>query len=130
MDATRKHDEKPFKPNGEVWTFLKENGDRYVFDAVKKGCGQEIPEEIAIGLDTQQPNLLERRKHWNDRTPEEFALPTEIWRETIERLQRYNSIKAKIENGEITNINDFITYNLDIRQFVHQVFRRVTGYYH
>lgn len=121
MDATRKHDEKPFKPNGEVWTFLKENGDRYVFDAVKKGCGQEIPEEIAIGLDTQQPNLLERRKHWNDRTPEEFALPTEIWRETIERLQRYNSIKAKIENGEITNINDFITYNLDIRQFVYDL---------
>ena len=121
MDATRKHDEKPLKPNGEVWTFLKENGDRYVFDAVKKGCGQEIPEEIAVGIDTKQPNLLERRKHWNDRTPEAFALPTEIWRETIERLQRYNSIKAKIENGEITNINDFITYNLDIRQFVYDL---------
>lgn len=121
MDATRKHNEKPFKPNGEVWTFLKENSDRYVFDAVKKGCGQEIPEEIAIGLDTKQPNLLERRKHWNDRTSEAFALPTEIWRETIERLQRYNSIKAKIENGEITNINDFITYNLDIRQFVYDL---------
>ena len=121
MDATRKHDEKPFKPNGEVWTFLKQNGDRYVFDAVKKGAGLEIPEEVAIGLDTQQPNLLERRKHWNDRTPEAFALPTEIWRETIERLQRYNSIKAKIENGEITSINDFITYNLDIRQFVYDL---------
>ena len=121
MDATRKHDERPFKTNGEVWTFLKGKGDRYVFDAVKKGCGQEIPEEIAIGLDTQRPNLLERRKHWNDRTPEAFALPTEIWRETIERLQRYNCIKAKIENGEITNINDFITYNLDIRQFVYDL---------
>jgi hypothetical protein len=121
MDATRKHDEKPFKPNGEVWAFLKQNGDRYVFDAVKKGAGLEIPEEVAIGLGTQQPNLLERRKHWNDRTPEAFALPTEIWRETIERLQRYNSIKAKIENGEITSINDFITYNLDIRQFVYDL---------
>lgn len=121
MDATRKHDEKPFKPNGEVWVFLKQNGDRYVFDAVKKGAGLEIPDEIAIGLDTQQPNLLERRKHWNDRTPEAFALPTEIWRETIERLQRYNTIKAKIENGEITSINDFITYNLDIRQFVYDL---------
>ncbi len=121
MDATRKHDEKPFKPNGEVWAFLKQNGDRYVFDAVKKGAGLEIPEEVAIGLDTQQPNLLERRKHWNDRTPEAFALPTEIWRETIERLQRYNTIKAKIENGEITSINDFITFNLDIRQFVYDL---------
>ena len=91
MDATKKMDEKPFKTNGAVWQFLRESGDT---------------------------DLLERRSHWNERTPEAFALPTEIWRETIERLQRYANIKAKIENGEITEINDFITYNLDIRQFV------------
>lgn len=93
-------------------------GDKYIFDAMKKGVDQTIPEEIATGLDTTKPNLLERRCHWNERTPEAFALPTEIWRETIERLQRYNNIKEKITKGEITNINDFITYNLNIRQFV------------
>ena len=118
MDATKKADERPFKTNGEVWQFLKDSGDNYIFDAVKKGKGLEIPEEIAIGIDTTEPNLLERRSHWNEKTPEDFALPTEIWRETIERLQRYANIKSKIENGEITEINDFITYNLDIRQFV------------
>ena len=48
---------------------------------------------------------------------EQWALPTEIWRETIERLQRCQSIKTKIAAGEITSINDFITYNLDIRLF-------------
>ena len=118
MDATKKTDEKPFKTNGAVWQFLKESGDTYIYDAVKKGAGLEIPEEIAVGIDTMKPNLLERRSHWNEKTPEAFALPTEIWRETIERLQRYESIKSKIGNGEITEINDFITYNLDIRQFV------------
>ena len=118
MDATKKMDEKPFKTNGAVWQFLRESGDTYIYDAVKKGKGLEIPKEIAVGIDTTKPNLLERRSHWNEKTPEAFALPTEIWRETIERLQRYASIKAKIENGEITEINDFITYNLDIRQFV------------
>ena len=118
MDATKKNDEKPFKTNGAVWQFLRESGDTYIYDAVKKGKGLEIPEEIAVGIDTTKPNLLERRSHWNEKTPEAFALPTEIWRETIERLQRYANIKAKIENGEITEINDFITYNLDIRQFV------------
>lgn len=118
MDATKKIDEKPFKSNGAVWQFLKESGDTYIYDAVKKGAGLEIPEEIAIGIDTTKPDLLERRSHWNEHTPEDYALPTEIWRETIERLQRYANIKAKIENGEITEINDFITYNLDIRQFV------------
>lgn len=117
MDATKKMDEKPFKTNGAVWQFLRESGDTYIYDAVKKGKGLEIPEEIAVGIDTTKPNLLERRSHWNERTPEAFALPTEIWRETIERLQRYANIKSKIENGEITEINDFITYNLDIRQF-------------
>ena len=118
MDATKKMDERPFKPTGEVWQFLRESGDAYIYDAVKKGAGLEIPQEIAVGIDTTKPNLLERRSHWNEKTPEDFALPTEIWRETIERLQRYQSIKAKIEQGEITEINDFITYNLDIRQFV------------
>ena len=118
MDATKKADERPFKTNGEVWKFLQESGDTYIFDAVKKGKGEELPEEIAIGIDTTKPNLLERRSHWNERTPEALALPTEIWRETIERLQRYKTIMSKIENGEITEINDFITYNLDIRQFV------------
>ena len=118
MDATKKTDEKPFKTNGEVWKYLRESGDAYIFDAVKKGKGLEIPEEIAVGIDITKPNLLERRSHWNEKTPEAFALPTEIWRETIERLQRYKTIKDKIENGEITEINDFITYNLDIRQFV------------
>ena len=118
MDGTKKMDEKPFKTNGAVWQFLKESGDTYIYDAVKKGAGLEIPEEISIGIDTTKPNLLERRSHWNEKTPEAFALPTEIWRETIERLQRYESIKSKIEKGEISEINDFITYNLDIRQFV------------
>lgn len=118
MDDTKKADERPFKPNGTVWQFLRESGDRYIFDAVKKGHDIPIPEYIAVGIDTSKPNLLERRSRWNERTPEDWALPTEIWRETIERLQRYNSIKTKIEKGEITEINDFITYNLDIRQFV------------
>lgn len=119
MDAVKKKDEKHFKANSPLWQFLRNNSERYIYDAVKKGHELPIPEEIAVGIDTTQPNLLERRKLWNNRTPEAFALPTEIWRETIERLQRYNSIKAKIENGEITAINDFITYNLDIRQFVY-----------
>lgn len=118
MDTVKRKDEKHFCANSELWQYLKESGDKYIFDAMKKGGDQIIPEEIAIGLDTTKPNLLGRRCHWNERTPEAFALPTEIWRETIERLQRYNNIKEKIVKGEITEINDFITYNLNIRQFV------------
>ena len=122
MDKVKETTPKAFKPDGFVWKSLADSGDKYVFDAVKKGYSadwrNQIPDNIAIGIDTSAPNLLERRKAWNTKTSENFALHTEIWRETIERLQRCESILGKIRRGEISNINDFITYNLDIREFV------------
>lgn len=101
-----------------IWDFLKNSGDRYIYDSVKKGVELSLPDNIAVGVDTEKPNLLERRKDWNTPTPSEYGLPTEIWRETVERRKRYEELKHKIENGEISNINDFITYNLDITSFV------------
>ncbi|MCI2109100.1 MAG: SAM-dependent methyltransferase [Bacteroidales bacterium] len=114
FDATSKKYPEAFKPEGEFWLFFKERGDEFIYDAVKKGAGQTIPDEIACGIDTEAPDLLERRKLWNNTTPDNIGLPTEIWRETIERLQRYQDVKNKIESGEICVINDFITYNLNI----------------
>ncbi len=129
-----------FKSSGYVWKTLKNSGDRYIYNAVKKGYStnwqQLIPENIAQGLNTSEPNLLERRADWNTPTPEKFALPTEIWRETIERFQRCDDLLHKISNGEITQINDFITYNLDIRQFAEDLLvnatdhRFVANFYH
>ena len=126
MDKLKEQSPEAFKPDGYVWETLRKSGNQYIYDAVKKGVDHwdEIPEDLAQGLDTTQPNLLERRAHWNDRTPETWALPTEIWRESIERMQRCKEIQAKIANGEITEINDFITYNLDIRQFVQDLLEK------
>ncbi len=119
MDATAKTTPNAFKPEGTVWRFLRASDDTYIYEAVRHGHDTPIPEYIAVGIDTSKPNLLERRSRWNERTPDPWALPTEIWRETVERLQRYQTIRHKIESGEITHINDFITYNLNIRQFVY-----------
>ena len=125
MDKTAKKSDKAFATNGFVWQSLRNSGDKYIYDAVKKGYSEDwlqlIPENIVVGIDVTTPNLLERRSAWNTKTAEKFALPTEIWRETIERLQRCESILSKIQNGEITHINDFITYNLDIRSFVYDL---------
>lgn len=114
-----------FKDNGYVWSLLKNSGDAYIYDAVKKGYSANwrdlLPDYIANGLDTSVPNLLERRTRWNERTAEAFALPTEIWRETIARLQRCEEILGKISSGSIHEINDFITYNLNIRQFAYDL---------
>jgi hypothetical protein len=71
--------------------------------------------------------LLERRKEWNKTAPPEFALPTEIWREVVERRNRYFDVKTKIENCEIKEINDFITYNLNIRQFAQDAVQQYEG---
>ena len=117
--------EKDFKEKGYIWQTLQQSGDKYIYDAVKHGYTTDwlslIPGEIAEGVDTTQPQLLERRIHWNERTPEPFNLPTEIWRETIERFQRCDDLLQKITAGEIHEINDFITYNLDIRQFTYDL---------
>ena len=125
FDRVAETSHNAFKTNGFVWTTLRKSGDRYIYDAVKRGhtsdWQQRIPADIAAGIDTQKPDLLERRKLWNRPTAEQFALPTEIWRETIERLQRCDTLLSKISNGEITHINDFVTLNLDIRSFAYDL---------
>ena len=125
FDRLNETSPEAFKQDGYVWQTLTNSGDRYIYDAVKKGYTSDwrerIPENIAEGLDTTQPGLLERRKDWNTKTNDKFALPTEIWRETVERLQRCEDILNKIRNGKITHINDFITYNLDIRSFAYDL---------
>ena len=132
MDKTEEKSKDTFKTNGEVWKFMQESGDKYIYDVVKKGYSddwqQQIPDYIRQGIDTKAGNLLERRARWNEKTFADFALPTEIWRETVERLQRCDRLLSKIKNGEITHINDFITYNLDIRQFVEDFIRNTKSH--
>lgn len=131
FDEVKRNYPKPFESGGEFTELLKHSKDDYIYEAVKKGIKEssekgiipdkiealDLPVNISKGLDTTQPNLLERRKDWNTKTPSEIALPTEIWRETIDRWKRYFDIKQKIASGGINQINDLITYNLNIRQF-------------
>jgi hypothetical protein len=121
FDETERKYAKVLKPEAEIMQILKESGDTYIYDAVKKGVDIPLPKEIEIGIDTIKSNLIERRKDWNKPASEEYSLPTEIWREVVDRRKRYTEIKEKIEKGEITQINDFITYNLNIRQFTQDI---------
>jgi hypothetical protein len=126
FEETRRNYPKAFLASSEIGQMLKTSGDTYIYDAVKYGAHEPLPEEIEVGLDKQKPNLLERRKDWNKPAPESHALPTEIWREVVDRRERYEDIKIKIQNGEIGSINDFITYNLDITQFAEDVIFNTT----
>lgn len=111
------------------WKPVQESGDRYIFPSVRHGISWDIrnslpleaalqlPAEIEDGLDTSRPNLVERRKIWNREAPPEYGLPTEWWREVVERRLRHEALRHKIDAGEVQAVNDFITLNLDIRSF-------------
>lgn len=111
-----------FDPKDGVWKLLREDPDRYIYDAVRKGVidaeGNEIevPADIAAGI----PDVS-RRTGWNRTADAEFGLPTETWREYIARRQRCLEIREKLTKGEVRDINDLITYNLDIRRFAEDV---------
>jgi hypothetical protein len=134
----------PFALNAEseIWQMLKESGDKYIYSAVKYGIPNsedltgDLPSEVQAGFDDElaktlvkdsnSPHLYELREEWNKPAPASIALPTEIYREVIERRNRYKEIKDKIVNGEIEEINDFITYNLDIKQFAQDILETTT----
>jgi hypothetical protein len=105
-----------FMPDGPVWSLLCDNPDDYIYEAVAKGISLSLPSEIEAGMTD-----IARRGDWNKVAEEEYALPTETWREVVERRKRYAEIHEKIVQGKITSINDLITYNFDIGQFAQDV---------
>lgn len=112
FDETKRQYSKAFAPDGKLLQIVKSSNDNYIYDAVKYGTEKELPKEILAGI----KNVSERTEG-NKHAPSEYALPTETWREVVERRKRFSEIKNKIQKGEISSINDFITYNLNIRQF-------------
>jgi hypothetical protein len=139
FDAARKSCRIAFEGEQSVWRLLEDNPDRYIYKAVRHGVSWDIhtdtpldaplplPPEIEEGLDTSKPNLLERRKAWNRAAPPEYALPTEIWREVVARRRRYEEVRSNLAAGEVRDINDLITYNLDIIQFAQDVIENCEG---
>ena len=123
FDKAKKACKIAFEGDASVWQLLQENPDRYIYDAVKKGVRLDLPEEIAAGID----DIPKRNDCWNTLASEKYALPTEIWRETVARRQRYETVHAKLANGEVRDINDLITYNLNIRQFAQDVIENCEG---
>ena len=112
-----------FKPGGSVWRLLAEDPDRYLYPALRHGIASDmsgeteldkhaLPKEIDAGLKD-----VAKRAEWNNAAPPEYALPTETWREHIARRQRYQEVRGKLAAGEVSSINDLITYNLDIERF-------------
>jgi type I restriction-modification system DNA methylase subunit len=119
FDVVEQKCPRSFDKEGDIWKMVKNSEDAYIYDAVKKGVNEKLPQEIEKGIKD-----VNRRSEWEKTAPDKYALPTEIWREVVERRMRYVEIAEKIRKGQIRHINDFITYNLNIRRFAQDVIER------
>ena len=137
FDAARKECPVAFGPDGGVWRLMQDDPDRYIYPAVGHGItwnAREVekpvridspftlPDETAAGI-----NDVSRRDGWNSPAPDDYALPTETWREVVARRTRYSDVHAKLAAGEVQDINDLITLNLDIEKFARDVISQSEG---
>jgi hypothetical protein len=118
FDMVRAKYKPAFNGARSVFALLKDDPDTYIYPSMRKGARDvdghkiELPDKIAQGL-----NDVNKRGDWNRPADDKFALRTEIWREVVARTQRYQEVRRHCTNGDINDINDLITYNLDMRQF-------------
>ena len=137
FDEAKKKCPVAFEPDGGVWGLLRDDPDRYIYPAVAHGltwdvknphapkqikARRDLPPEITAGIDD-----VSKRDGWNAQAPENIALPTETWREVVARRQRYEEVRAKLTAGEVSEINDLITLNLDIERFAVDVIAQSEG---
>ena len=137
FDFARKECPVAFGPDRGVWRLLQHNPDDYIYPAVGHGITWNVreaglaldldaplhlPHEIATGIDD-----VSKRRGWNSSAPEDYGLPTETWREVVARRQRYREVKTKLASGEVQNIHDLITLNLNIERFAKDVITQSEG---
>ena len=141
FDAAEKKCKIAFEGDNSFWRLLQEDPDRYIYDAVRRGVidknGEIIPESalpefVQIDMNDAKARMFDKRYNLTEAfLPDEnginLTLPTETWREYVERRKRCLELREKLARGEVRNINDLITYNLNIRQFAQDVIENCEG---
>ncbi|MCB1806584.1 MAG: SAM-dependent methyltransferase, partial [Candidatus Competibacteraceae bacterium] len=130
-----------FASNSTVWTLLQQSPDAYLYPAMRQGVidqngkvipETELPDFVQQGMHDPKARMLNRDYNLSvavipDANGNNQALPTETWREYINRRKRCLELREKLAKGEIQSINDLITYNLNIRQFAQDVIQGCEG---
>lgn len=121
LDRTKKDVSGIFRPGeaGSVWSLFEQDPAEYIYGSMKYGV---IADDGTV-LDMPKPLLAGehdygQRGNWNEKAVAPYNLPTETWREYFHRRKRTLELIEKLRNGEIHEIDDLITWNLNIRQFV------------
>jgi hypothetical protein len=148
FDQARKQCAIAFEnPTGNtVWHLLQDNPDKYLYDAMRTGVidrdgniipESQLPEYVQEGMHDPKKRMFDKRYNLQqavvmiyskkDECEKNGCLPTETWREYVNRRNRCLELRSKLQSGEITSINDLITYNLNIRQFAQDVLESWEG---
>jgi hypothetical protein len=141
FDAAQKKCRIAFEGEQSIWRLLQSDPDRYIYAAVGRGVvgpdgsvtpESALPDFVQKGMCDPQARMFDKRYNLGeavipDADGNNLALPTETWREYVERRSRCLELRAKLTAGEIRSINDLITYNLDIRQFAQDVIENCEG---
>ncbi|MDI6753320.1 MAG: Eco57I restriction-modification methylase domain-containing protein [Thermodesulfobacteriota bacterium] len=141
FDAAKEKCRVAFEGDRPVWRLLQEDPDRYIYEAVRRGVvtqeGNIIPESILpefVQKGMHDPRARMFNKDYNLGRANvigpdgvNLTLPTETWREYAQRRERCLELKRKFTAGEVRDINDLITFNLDIRQFAQDVIENCEG---
>ncbi len=141
FDAAKRECPIAFRPDGGIWRLLKDDPDRYIYPAVRSGVfipdpnnpSSFIPHPSSLLPDFVQEGMADPKKRMFNKQynlgranipgpdGENLALPTETWREYVERRKRCLELREKLAGGEVQAVNDFITLNLDIERFAEDV---------
>ncbi|MFZ2399403.1 MAG: DNA methyltransferase [Smithella sp.] len=137
FDAAQKKCAIAFEPDSALWRLLRDNPDRYIYPAVRHGVikddGTVIPESalpdfVRKGMPDPKARMHDNRYNLQQAMAEdELRLVTETWREYVYRRNRCLEIREKLQKGEVRQINDLITLNLDIWQFARDAIVHAEG---
>jgi hypothetical protein len=122
LTDARERCEVAFDPDSAMWRLLIEDPDRYIYPAARFGIDVSIPEAVGRGLLN-----VDNRTEWNKPTPPEVGLPTETWREYIARRDRYQALHDALAAGDVRDVEQLITNNLNTVQFCQDVIENAEG---
>lgn len=126
-----------FTKDGGVWRLLKDDPDRYIYPSLGHGvtwdaqetknpnpCDKPIPLpiEISDGVDA-----ISKRALWDHLGSSNVSLENETWRETISRRNHHRWVRELIASGDVKEIDELISLNLDIERFASDVILQSEG---
>ena len=135
LEQARERCKVAFDGEASVWNLLKTEPGKYIYKAMKTGVidagGNLVPETalpgfVQTGMKDAKARMFDKRYNlgeavFHTATGERGTLPTETWREYVDRRGRCLAVRARLANGEVRCADDLITLNLDIRQFMEDV---------